>query len=76
MLFRSLVARVRHTCAYVKVASGMRKMIANVVAFESPTPKIYTVLPPPRDDIDDVWLSFSQALANQRQRILHEHLFL
>ena len=49
-----LVARVRHTCAYVKVASGMRKMTANIVAFESPTPKIYTVLPPPRDDIDDV----------------------
>ena len=49
-----LVARVRHTCAYVKVASGMCKMTANVVAFESPTPKIYTVLPPPRDDIDDV----------------------
>jgi hypothetical protein len=49
-----LVARVRHTCAYVKVASGMRKMKANVVAFESPTPKIYTVLPPPRDDMDEV----------------------
>ena len=49
-----LVARVRHTCAYVKVASGMRKMKANIVAFESPTPKIYTVLPPPRDDIDEV----------------------
>ena len=49
-----LVARVRHTCAYVKVASGMRKMKANVVAFESPTPKIYTALPPPHDDIDDV----------------------
>ena len=49
-----LVARVRHTCAYVKVASGMRKMKVNVVAFESPTPKIYFVLPPPCDDIDDV----------------------
>ena len=49
-----LVARVRHTCAYVKVASGMRKMMANIIAFESPTQKIYTVLPPPRDDIDDV----------------------
>ena len=48
-----LVARVRHTCAYVKVASGMRKMKANVVAFESPMPKIYAVLPPPREDIDD-----------------------
>jgi hypothetical protein len=34
-----LVAKVRHTCAYVKVTSGMRKMKANVVAFESPVPK-------------------------------------
>ena len=49
-----LIARVRHTCAYVKVASGMRKMKANVVAFESPIPKIYSVLPPPREDLDEV----------------------
>ena len=49
-----LVAKVRHTCAYVKVASGMRKMKANVVAFESPVPKIYGVLPPPREDIEEV----------------------
>ena len=49
-----LVAKVRHTCAYVKVASGMRKMKANVVAFESPIPKIYAALPPPREDIDEV----------------------
>jgi hypothetical protein len=37
-----LVAKVRHTCAFVKVASGMRKMKANIVAFESPVPK-YTI---------------------------------
>ena len=49
-----LIARVRHTCAYVKVASGMRKMKANIVAFESPVPKIYHVLPPPREDLDEV----------------------
>ena len=49
-----LIARVRHTCAYAKVASGMRKMKANVVAFESPVPKIYSVLPPPRKDLDEV----------------------
>ncbi|KDR71676.1 hypothetical protein GALMADRAFT_74671, partial [Galerina marginata CBS 339.88] len=36
-----LIAKVRHTCSYVKVASGMRKMKANIVAFESPIPKIY-----------------------------------
>ena len=49
-----LVARVRHTCAFVKVASGMRKMKANIVAFESPIPKIYNILPPPRQDLDEV----------------------
>jgi hypothetical protein len=51
-----LVAKVRRTCAYVKVASGMRKMKANVVAFESPAsvPKIYAILPPPREDIEEV----------------------
>jgi hypothetical protein len=32
----------------------MRKMKANIIAFESPIPKIYDVLPPPRDDMDDV----------------------
>ena len=51
---KMLIARVRHTCSFVKVASGMRKMKANVVAFESPIPKIYNILPPPRDDLDDV----------------------
>ncbi|PPR07612.1 hypothetical protein CVT24_004165 [Panaeolus cyanescens] len=51
---RLLVARVRHTCAYVKVASGMRKMKANVIAFENPLPKVYKKLPPPREDLDDV----------------------
>ncbi|KIM35725.1 hypothetical protein M413DRAFT_79111, partial [Hebeloma cylindrosporum] len=38
---KMLIACVRHTCSFVKVASGMRKMKANVVAFESPIPKIY-----------------------------------
>ena len=42
---RMLVAHIRHTCSYVKVASGMRKMTANVVAFQSPVPKIYSMLP-------------------------------
>ena len=51
---KMLVARVRHTCCFVKVASGMRKMMANVVAFQSPVPKVYNMLPPPREDLDDV----------------------
>jgi hypothetical protein len=49
-----LIARVRHTCCYVKVASGMRKMKANVIAFQSPIPKVYDVLPPPRSEMNDV----------------------
>ena len=49
-----LVARVRHTCAFVKVASGMCKMKANIIAFESPIQKIYNILPPPREDLDEM----------------------
>ena len=49
-----LVARVRHTCAFVKVSSDMRKMKANIVAFESPIQKIYNILPPPREDLDEM----------------------
>src|SRR6266545_2634941 len=49
-----LIARVKHTCAFVKVASGMCKMKANIVAFESPIPKIYNILPFPRDDLNEM----------------------
>ena len=49
-----LIARVRHTCCYVKVASGMRKMKANVIAFQSPIPKVYNILPPPCADMNEV----------------------
>lgn len=49
-----LVARLRHTCSFVKVSSGMRKMKANIIAFESPVAKVYNILPPPCDEINDV----------------------
>src|SRR6266567_1063967 len=49
-----LIARVCHTCCYVKVASGMRKMKANIIAFESPIPKIYDILPPPYAEMNEV----------------------
>ncbi|KAK0215548.1 hypothetical protein IW262DRAFT_1277345, partial [Armillaria fumosa] len=57
---RLLVARVRHSCCFVHVALsghpelGARKMIAHVVAFESPVSKVYDVLPPPREELDKV----------------------
>jgi hypothetical protein len=49
-----LVARIRHNCCFVRVASGMRKMTSHVVAFESPIPKVYHALPPPIEDLDEV----------------------
>jgi hypothetical protein len=48
------VARVRHNCCFVRVASGMRKMTSHVVAFQSPILKVYQALPPPVDELDDV----------------------
>lgn len=55
-----LVARVRHSCCFVRVTLsahptlGSRKMISHVVAFESPLSEVYSVLPPPRDELDEV----------------------
>ena len=49
-----LVGRVRHNRCVVRVAKGMHKMIANAVTFEHPMQKIYTVLPPPIEEMDEV----------------------
>ncbi|TFK58815.1 hypothetical protein BDN72DRAFT_781548, partial [Pluteus cervinus] len=49
-----LVSRVRLNCCFVRVASGFRKMISHVIAFESPMPKIYDKLPPSLEDLDEV----------------------
>jgi hypothetical protein len=49
-----LIARVRHNRCIVKVSSGMYKMCANAISFSNPMPKIYNVLPPPIEEMDDV----------------------
>ena len=49
-----LIARVRHNRCIVKVSSGMFKMCANAISFANPMPKIYNVLPPPIEDMDEV----------------------
>jgi len=49
-----LVARVRHNRCIVRVSSGMHKMRANAITFENPTPKVYDILPPPMEDLDEV----------------------
>ena len=38
----------------MRVASGMRKMTSHVVAFQAPIPKVYNILPPPVEDLDEV----------------------
>ena len=49
-----LIARVRHNRCIVKVSSGMFKMCANAISFSNPMPKIYNVLPPPIEELDEV----------------------
>ncbi len=57
---RILVSRVHHSCCFVCVALlahpdlGSRKMISHVVAFEAPVSKVYSVLPPPKEELDEV----------------------
>ena len=53
-----LIARVRHTCCFLKISTGGHKMKANAIAFETPIPKVYSKLPPPRDEMDDVLAIF------------------
>jgi len=49
-----LISRVRHNRCIVRVGKGMHKMIANAVMFEHPIQKIYTVLPPPIEEMDEL----------------------
>ena len=50
-----LIARVRHNQCIVKVkASGRYKMRANAIVFENPIPKVYNVLPPPREELEQI----------------------
>jgi hypothetical protein len=49
-----LIAQLHHNCCFVKVASGMRKMTSHAVAFQAPILKLYHILPPPVEDIDEV----------------------
>jgi len=49
-----LIARVHHNRCIVKVTSGMSKMHTNAISFSNPMAKIYNVLPPPAEEMDDV----------------------
>jgi hypothetical protein len=49
-----LIARVCHNRCIVRVSSGMHKMRANAISFENPMPKVYDILPPPIDELDEI----------------------
>ncbi|KAI0739528.1 hypothetical protein C8Q80DRAFT_1054204, partial [Daedaleopsis nitida] len=52
---KMLISRVKHNICILKVhVSGMSKMKANIVSHSSPMPKIYSVLSPAREDLDEV----------------------
>ena len=51
---RLLIARVRHNRCVIRVTGGMHKMRANAITFANPTPKVYQVLPPPIEELDEV----------------------
>jgi hypothetical protein len=51
---KMLVSRIRHSWCSIRIASGMRKMKAHAISYKQPLPKVYSILPPPKDDIEEV----------------------
>jgi hypothetical protein len=49
-----LISRVRHNRCVVRIASGRYKMRANAISFQNPIPRLYDVLPPPLEELDQV----------------------
>lgn len=50
----ALIARIQYNQCVVRVSQGHAKMIANVIAFEHPSKKIYDRLPMSKDDLSEV----------------------
>ena len=68
-----LIAGVCHNRCIVKVSSKMYKMHANAILFSNPMPKVYNVLPPPIEEVDEV-LAF--IYTGPQKLIVNEHQFL
>jgi hypothetical protein len=49
-----LIARIRHNRCIIKIAAGRYKMKANAISFQNPIPKVYDILPPPLEELDQV----------------------
>ena len=68
-----LIGRVRHNRCVVRVAKGMHKMIANAVLFEHPMRKIYNVLPPPIEEMDELLAFIFTGPVSQLKMTFAEH---
>ena len=70
-----LIARVRHTCCFLKISTGGHKMKANAIAFKTPIPKVYDKLL-----LEMKWMRYLQFFlwvhANQHWKIIIDHWFL
>ena len=55
---KMLISRVTHNYCVVRFSmsgmKGLHKLKANAISFSVPMPKVYKVLPPKREDLDDV----------------------
>ncbi|KAL1711807.1 hypothetical protein EV715DRAFT_214820, partial [Schizophyllum commune] len=49
-----MISKIRHNRAVVRVRSGRGKMVANAVMFSSPIPQVSMVLPPHKDELNEV----------------------
>ena len=50
-----VIARIQHNNCLTIIRNGGYKMSSNAVTFQNPIPKIYNRLPPPREDLDQVF---------------------
>ncbi|KAI5885743.1 uncharacterized protein SCHCODRAFT_02462694, partial [Schizophyllum commune H4-8] len=49
-----MISKIRHNRTVVRVRSGRGKMIANAVMFSSPLPQVRKILPPHREELNEV----------------------
>ncbi|EJD38107.1 hypothetical protein AURDEDRAFT_72512, partial [Auricularia subglabra TFB-10046 SS5] len=72
-----LVARSRRHRCLVRVAqSGMNKLNGNMICYPNPYPKLYDVLPPHRDDLDDMLAIVFTGAARPLDEVLRRIPFL
>jgi DNA-directed RNA polymerase subunit RPC12/RpoP len=51
---KMMVTKVWHNRCVVRVASGRGKLVANAIMFATPIRRVYSVLPPSRDELSEV----------------------